>query len=291
MFVSDLGSFRKAAEQLNTTQPNISSRISSLEQILGVKLMERDAGSVRLSSKGKQLLDYARQVITSVDSFVEVAEAQELYDGVVRLGVTEMIAHTWLNRFLKEFKQLYPNTLIELIVDLAANLEKELFENNVDLTFQSGPFVHAVNGNLELGEFPMVWVASAESDLSKKRGVRAEDLCGQPIITHAKNTLAYQEIAAHFSVGANSTIRLVPSSNLMVSVQMVADGYGTGVLLKPLVEEHLKAGSLVELDYKWRPNRLAFFARFNAERASTVVTKAALLAQGISNDLANKYVK
>ena len=34
VWVADLGSFRKAADRLNTTQPNISSRIAALETAL-----------------------------------------------------------------------------------------------------------------------------------------------------------------------------------------------------------------------------------------------------------------
>ena len=36
VWVADLGGFRKAAARLNTTQPNISSRISALEIALNV---------------------------------------------------------------------------------------------------------------------------------------------------------------------------------------------------------------------------------------------------------------
>ena len=50
VWVADLGSFRKAADRLNTTQPNVSSRIALLEGAMKRKLMERDAGSVRLTS-------------------------------------------------------------------------------------------------------------------------------------------------------------------------------------------------------------------------------------------------
>ena len=60
IWVGDLGSFRKAADRLNTTQPNISARIAGLETLLGVRLMERDAGSVRLTAKGQDVLGHAR---------------------------------------------------------------------------------------------------------------------------------------------------------------------------------------------------------------------------------------
>ena len=43
--VADLASFRRAAERLNTTQPNISARISGLESQLNLKLFERGGAS------------------------------------------------------------------------------------------------------------------------------------------------------------------------------------------------------------------------------------------------------
>jgi len=66
----DLGSFSKAADRLNTTQPNISIRIKSLETALKVKLLDRDAGSVRLTSRGQQLIKHARQTLKAADNLV-----------------------------------------------------------------------------------------------------------------------------------------------------------------------------------------------------------------------------
>ncbi len=68
--VADFGSFRRAASHLNTSQPNISSRIAQLEAVLGVTLMDRDAGSVRLTAKGRDLLVSARRLMGAAEAFV-----------------------------------------------------------------------------------------------------------------------------------------------------------------------------------------------------------------------------
>lgn len=282
VWVADLGSFRHAAKQLNTTQPNVSARISALENSLGVITMERDAGSVRLTAKGVELLSHARRVLDSVSNLIEAMDTTDLFEGVVRLGVTEMVANTWLNTFLKQFRALYPNTSLELSVDLAANLERELHDYNIDLAFQSGPFTHQTTGCLDLGNFPMIWVASPDNKLTDINQVSAAQLTQNPIITHAKNTVAYSEISNHFAAGPNSSVRLIPSSNLAVSVQMVEDGYGAGALLKPLVDAGINAGRLKKIDYSWVPSKLAFFARYHDNRASAVVRRAAVLGQSIS---------
>ncbi|HIF76117.1 MAG TPA: LysR family transcriptional regulator, partial [Sulfitobacter sp.] len=84
IWVADLGSFRRAAAHLNTTQPNISARISGLEATLGVTLMQRDAGSIRLTEKGTALLTQARRVLREAEALVETAARPDLIDDSLR---------------------------------------------------------------------------------------------------------------------------------------------------------------------------------------------------------------
>lgn len=289
VLVADLGSFRKVADRLNTTQPNISARIASLENTLGTVLMERDAGSVRLTARGLDLLDYARRVVHSVDEFVVAADNANLFDGVLRLGVTEMVVNTWLSEFLKRFKERYPNTSIELTVDLSMTLEQALADNDIDIAFQSGPFSRSASGSHNLGSFPMVWVAPPELELHSRKKVTLSNLAQFPIITHARNTRSYLEIVEHLALHTDIKVRLVPSSNLSAGIQMAIDGYGVAAMLQPMVEKELAAGLLELVAYAWVPERLDFYARYNKHRAHNVIVQAACLASDISNQLASQY--
>ncbi len=289
VWVADLGSFRRAAERLNTTQPNISSRIASLENLIGTSLMERDAGSVRLTPRGVTLLAYARQVLKAMEQFVEAVDEPALFDGVLRLGVTELVVHSWLREFLQVFKERYPNTSVELTVDLSANLEKELAEHSIDLAFQSGPFTQQMSGNHSLGSIPMVWVASAETGLHRLKSVSFDELAQFPIITHARNTRLYEEMVGHLALRPDVKARLVPSSNLAACVQMTIDGFGVSALLKPLIEKEVAAGNLHPINYAWTPERLSFFARFDAQKSSNLVQRAAEIASDIANRFAKNY--
>lgn len=289
IWVSDLGSFRKAADRLNTTQPNISSRISSLETVLGMSLMQRDAGSVRLTSKGQLLLGHARDVLRAADNMVEAANQDALVDGQLRLGVTEMIVHTWVREFLRELKDRYPNIAVELTVDLSINLEKELFGRSIDLAFQSAPFRRSISGNCDLGVFPMTWIAAPEIDLPRSTEVTIEDLVGFPILTHARGTQPYDEIAAHFSSRRDLTTRLVPSSNLAACIHMAIDGYGIAAVPAAMVTDELQSGELVCVDYDWLPQSLAFSARYDADRSPFYVGKSAQLASEISHAFSREF--
>lgn len=279
--VADLASFRRAAEKLNTTQPNISARIAGLEEQLGLKLMDRDAGSVRLTPAGETLLEKARQVLRSMDEFLVAAGDDHLFDGVLRLGVTEMIVHTWLGRFLTALKERFPNIDIDLTVDLSANLSKALFGRSIDLALQSGPFSRQTSGSAELGHLPMIWVAAPGLEYGNAV-LSLRQLAAHPILTHAKGTLPYEQLREHIAGSSDVTVRLVSSSNLAACLQMTRDGLGVACLPEAMVREDLAQGTLAQLRYLWVPDALGFRARYDADTSPSFVAEAADLARRVA---------
>ena len=286
LWVADLGSFRKAADRLNTTQPNISSRISLLEAQLNTSLMDRDAGSVRLMPKGLQLLDHTRKVLRAVDDLVDASGETDLIDGTLRLGVTEMIVHTWLSQFLKVLSDTYPKLHVELTVDLSVNLEAELAARSIDLALQNGPFNRHVTGEHALGNYPLVWVASRTLGLHDIDTPGVEDLAKHPILTHARDTQLFFETSTHFDQHKGINARLVPSSNLAACLHMTLNAMGVATLPAAMVASELAKGDLVQIDYNWHPKPLEFYARFDAARAPLYVQDAAQIARSIAQSFA-----
>ena len=273
VWVADLQSFRRAADRLNTTQPNISTRIAALETALGVTLMTRDAGSVRLTVRGQGLLVHARQVLAAAEGLIAAAENTELVDGTLRLGVTEMIVHTWLQDVLGAIKARFPHLTVELTVDLSVNLDRDLEARLIDLTVQNAPFDRQASGQIDLGPYPLIWVA--RPGLLPGGPVQLSDLTRHPILTHARDTRLYAEVAAHMGAAA----RLVPSSNLAACLHMTLQGMGVAALPAAMVARDLDTGTLVRLGYDWTPGPLHFFARYDAARARRVVADCAALIQ------------
>lgn len=278
---ADLRSFRRAAERLNTTQPNISTRIAALEARLGVSLMDRDAGSVRLTAMGEALLPYARRVLGSIDDFVAAVQNDSLFEGVMRLGVTEMVAHTWLAAFLKALKQRFPNIVAELTVDLSANISDALFNRSLDLALQSGPFSRQISGLVELGDYPFVWVGSPNSGLAG-RVLSLAEIAAHPLLTHARGTLPYEQLVAHIADSKASRARLVPSTNMAACLQMTAEGLGIACVPAAMVSREIAEGQLVPLRYPWVPDPLSFAARFESGTTPGFVAEAARLAAAVS---------
>lgn len=279
--VADLKSFRKAAVVLKTTQPNVSTRIARLEEQLDQTLMERDAGSVRLTPTGTLLLNKARQVLNSLDDFIAAADAPGLFEGTLRLGVTEMIVYSWLSDYLSALRDTFPNVKVELTADLSNNLTTDLFNHSIDLALQSGPFNQQSTGDIKLGSYAMTWVASPKLGLIKTLANRSS-ICEYPILTHARQTLPFKQIEKHFASEPNAY--LVPSTNLGACMRMILDGLGVACLPHAMVAEEIKNGTLTQLKYEWVPDDLFFYARFHAEKAPFHLQQAAKLAQEVAQN-------
>jgi len=282
--VADLGSFRRAADKLHTTQPNISARIAALESLLGQRVMERDAGAVTLTPRGVILLTKAREVLAAVDGFVVAAEDDRLFDGTLRLGVTEMIVHSWLGAYLAALRDRFPNIDIALSVDFSNNLSDALFARDIDLALQNGPFRRQTSGMVALGRYGMAWVAAPELGLPE-RELTLADLAQQPILTHAQGTLPHDQIKAHIA-GSATPPRLIPSTNMTAGLEMTHQKLGVACVPEIMVRDEIAAGRLQALAYPWRPDDLVFCARYEAETAPYHVAEAARLAGRVAADQA-----
>ncbi|MEN8895163.1 MAG: LysR family transcriptional regulator [Yoonia sp.] len=278
VWTAELRSFRKAADHLNTTQPNISARIAGLEKTLGIVLMQRSAGSVQLTEVGEDILRTARDVLATTEQIVAIAQRQDLISDRLRLGVTELVACTWLHAFLRRIKSRYPALNVELTVDLSRNLDAGLTGHQLDLAVQTAPFNSVAAGNVALGVYPYVWVASPRiaSELTGQQGIA--NLLPHGILTHARHTQAYVELSAHMRSSGLPTTRIASSNSMASCVQMAADGMGVSLLPKALVANALAVQDLIEIDLDWTPSALQFAARYPGEKSAGHIADIAQLA-------------
>lgn len=277
-FVVDTGTFRAAGAALGTTQPNISSRIAALEDTLDTKLLYRDAGSVRLTAKGAALLEQARAVLRASESLLEDAGRQDLIEERLRLGVTELVACTWLQDFLRRLKQSYPSLRVELLVDLSRTIDERLLEGQLDLAVHNGPFKADLDGQKELAHEEYVWVANRSIAAALTDTSDIARFFDVSVLTHARHTEAGQGLHAVALERGLDAQRIVHSSSLSACVPMVSEGLGVALLPRSLVQREIASGALLEQRADWHADPLRFFARYDATRAPRFVAQASQIA-------------
>lgn len=109
-------SFTRAALRLHISQPPLSQQIQSLEQDLGVKLLERTKRSVAITEAGHVFLEQARQILFKAEEArAQVQAAAAGYSGQLRLAYTVSVSfHPALPRTLLRFGQIAPNVRLQL---------------------------------------------------------------------------------------------------------------------------------------------------------------------------------
>src|SRR5690606_21191519 len=114
--VSELGSFRRAAEKLGVSQPSVTSRVQRLENVLGVKLLNRTTRRVTTTEAGERLRLRAEHTVTELRSLVqEFRDEATLRRGRVAIAAASSLAASVLPPIIRHFTQANPGVTVTLI--------------------------------------------------------------------------------------------------------------------------------------------------------------------------------
>ena len=285
LWVVKLGSFRGAAQRLNTTQPAISQRIAQLEREMGVKLLNRDHRVASLTPSGRQMMVYAEKLIgLRAQMMAEVGDRSAMR-GVLRLGVAETIVHTWLPKLIKSVNATYPNLSLEIEVDITPNLSARLLAQEIELAFVLGPLSATSVRNRLLCDYPISFVASPALGLGNEP-VSAQEIARFPIITFPRKTQPYESVRSLLNRADLPPIRLHASASLATVIHMAIEGLGIAVIPAAIVENELANGRLQELRTDLKIPPLTFTASWLASPEMVAVERVAELAARIASKAA-----
>jgi DNA-binding transcriptional LysR family regulator len=134
------GSFSRAAQTLNLTQPAVSMQVRHLEQALGLSLLERVGKRAFPTRAGELLLAHADRALRELEAGVErVQELRGVVAGRVRLGTSASISIYLLPPALRRFRTRYPETEVVIVTGNASEITRAIVANELDLGIVSLP--------------------------------------------------------------------------------------------------------------------------------------------------------
>ncbi|VVN94160.1 LysR family transcriptional regulator [Pseudomonas fluorescens] len=255
VWVARLKSFRLTAEKLFTTQASISSRIAVLEGELGVKLFLRDSRGVRLTPEGLKVLDYAEQMMDTMQALKQSISTGSSKVGRIRIGVMDTVIHTWLSPLVAEMMDTYPLVEIELVADTSLNLCDQLQKGFLDIALQTDLLRQETIRSLELASHPIGWIAATNSIYNREYSSVA-DLGRERIITYSKNSHPHQDVVSLMQANGVTAPRLNCVNSVSAITRLLRDGFGIAALPPVLVSEELARGELTLLAIDQRPPNL-----------------------------------
>jgi len=274
--IAKLGTYQKAADRLNATQPAISARVAALETRLGTKLFDRTGHRVALTPHGRRFLSYAEKLLELMNlAEIDLSRGNDI-GGVFRIGASDTMVVSWMPEFLVGLDEKFPNLLVELQVGPSPRLCDELISHELDLAFLVGPVTSPELVSQPICECPMVLTAAPQLDLHGRR-LGLKELERINVLTFERKTQPHQKLKRDLRA-RGITARLNPISSLTTGVLLASKGFGIAALPLVAVEDEIAAGRLMLLDSELELSSIEFCICFrdgpDAVLASRVVEAA-----------------
>jgi DNA-binding transcriptional LysR family regulator len=182
MTVVQAGSMGKAAQILNTTQPNVSRSIGELEQALGVRLLDRHRQGIEPTEYGRALLDCGVAVFDDLRQGVKnIAFLADPAAGELRIGTTTFLAASFVSALVDRLSRRYPRIVFHLVTGYTETLHRELAERHVDLLIirGSGPIADPRYDFEFLFDDSYVVAAGAQNQWVRRRRIEIAELVNE----------------------------------------------------------------------------------------------------------------
>ncbi|AVO37155.1 LysR family transcriptional regulator [Pukyongiella litopenaei] len=276
LWVSRLGGVRRAAQEMNISQPAVSGRIAALEQSLGTRLFDRSQRGVTLTKKGVILRDYSEKILDLVEGIKADIIPAEAEDSLLRIGVAETIVHLWLPAFLSALYERYPRIRVEIVVDVTSILRQQLLERTIDLAVLMGPVSEYTVDNIALPSVALAWFRPANRP--------DPDLRTTPVVTYNRNSRPYRDLRRQLIDRYGHSTQIFPTSSIHAGLEMVASGIGVGLFPQHFAEHLVQQGRIEMFDPGWRLDDLRFTASYLGEPRNELSARAAEIALASATD-------
>lgn len=269
------GSYAQAAEVLYRSQSSVSYALASLQQRLGLPLLQVVGRKAELTEPGRALLSQAQPLIAA---FVQLeARAVGLKRGArtqISLVVDAVFPKQELFLSLQAFQQGFPDTRLQLTEILRNETDRQLQDHAADLYITTQPAENTLNSRW-LMDVEFVPVAARDHPLLATAGplTRAE-LAHYPLITlvdrdsqRDEKRKAYQTVNWSFTT-------------IETAIEAIVHGVGYGWVPLHRVQQRLEEGDLVRLPLGRRAVRkTALYLTYSSEQHGDDPTLNALVAE------------
>jgi LysR family transcriptional regulator, low CO2-responsive transcriptional regulator len=247
------GSFTRAAEELNLTQPTISQQIKRLTTTIGMPLFEQLGKQVHLTAAGKEVLA-ASSTISERFAQLEIVidELKGLKQGRINL-VASTTAKYFVPRLLGTFHRKHPDIELNLKITNQEGVLARLANNQDDLYFTGRPPKDLDIQLRPILENPLIVVASSNHPLAKEKHIPLKQLAQEPFIFREVGSgtrLVVEQFLADNRVCVNTIVEL--SSNEAIK-QAIAGELGISVLSQHALALEDRDGLLTILDVEGFP--------------------------------------
>ncbi len=269
-WLARLRNYRLVARQIGVTQPAVTSRIASLEDELGIRLFSRDRKVVTLTPEGQDALRLCERVLEKVDDVVMRYSGTADQVGVVRIGVVDTIARTWLPAVLTRVQTEFPDIVLEITNESTVELHSMLRAGALSMSITISPCREIDITNTRIGSYAVEWVGSPEL-VDRDHVYSVEELARLPLIGYLADSPPATMMQHYFSDSLQTgTIRNTTNS-MSTMIWLAENGIGIAAIPPDAILQHLRDHRLTIIKAKRRFDSMPFFLNCRTRPYSPVV--------------------
>ncbi len=244
--LADTGHFRRAAERCEISQPSLSTQIQSLEQSLGVLLVERSRSGVALTPIGRDIVERSRLILEDVQGMVDFATtAQNGLVGTIRLGAKPTLGPYILPHVVARLHREHPELSLHIREGAPRSLESELSRGVHDVILAQLPIIGSELVAQRLFREPLYVVLAADHPLARHETIAPRDLKGLEILSLEPHYHLHDQVNALCQEFGAVMLRGYEGTSLDALRQMV--GMGMGATFMPALYVRSEIGSRSEV--------------------------------------------
>jgi molybdate transport repressor ModE-like protein len=252
--VARTGGLGAAARELGLTQQAVSSRLRTVERLVGVALLQRSHTGTRLTAAGELLDDRAGRVLAAA-AFLDTAIAQlrgqrdAHLDVAASYTVAEYLLPAWLVSLRAELTDRWD---LDLVVLNSRQVADHVLAGRAQLGFVESPDIPHGLDTVVVAHDELVVVVRPEHPWARlRRPLEVAELVDTPLVCRETGSGARRVLDRAVAAATGGAATVTPSmalSALTAVHHAVLAGAGPGVLSDLAVRDDLACGRLVRID-------------------------------------------
>jgi DNA-binding transcriptional LysR family regulator len=264
-------SFTRAAARLRMSQPALSQTMRSLEERIGVRLLNRTTRSVWPTRAGERLLRTIGPRFDEIDSELQaLGELSERPAGTIRITTTEFAANRILSPALTKILPRYPDIRVEAVID---NDLTDIVAGQFDAGIRLGELVAKDMIAVRVGPDLRMAVVGAPSYFADHDRPRTpQDITGHSCINFCSARPGREFIWEFEKDSRKLHVRVEAqflSNNSGALLHATLQGLGLAYLTEQFVQPHLSSGKLVRVLSDWCPPLSGYHLFYPSRRQSS----------------------
>ena len=247
--VAELNNFTKAARALDYSQSTVSFQIKQLENELGCLLFERINHTVTLTERGREVLEYAKQVCHLTDEFEQSMRVPHEINGFLRVVTPDSVCEDMILSNYVDFHRKYPNISLKFTTANTDDMFHILDHNEADLMLTLDSHVYRSDYVIAKEEpIKMHFVTGAESPYATDKPLTLRDMQDFPFILTERG-FGYRRLFDEAL--AKQSLEILPMLELGrtdVITKILESGTGVSFLPEFVTKQKVARGKLVYLN-------------------------------------------